>query len=91
MALRETPSQTAGPYVHIGTLPAVAGINAPGYDLGSTMRREGARGEFGGPRRWRRERAMLWTAARWWGGIVQTAGNAPLPVPLSEVKPGQAL
>ncbi|MET3356537.1 UNVERIFIED_ORG: protocatechuate 3,4-dioxygenase alpha subunit [Xanthobacter viscosus] len=24
--LKETPSQTAGPYVHIGTLPAVAGL-----------------------------------------------------------------
>ena len=26
MALRETPSQTAGPFVHIGTLPALAGL-----------------------------------------------------------------
>ena len=25
--LKETPSQTAGPYVHIGTLPAVAGLD----------------------------------------------------------------
>jgi protocatechuate 3,4-dioxygenase, alpha subunit len=25
--LNETPSQTAGPYVHIGTLPSVAGLN----------------------------------------------------------------
>jgi len=26
MALKETPSQTAGPFVHIGTLPAIAGV-----------------------------------------------------------------
>jgi protocatechuate 3,4-dioxygenase alpha subunit len=25
--LKETPSQTAGPYVHIGTLPAFAGLS----------------------------------------------------------------
>lgn len=25
-ALRETPSQTAGPFIHIGTLPALAGL-----------------------------------------------------------------
>jgi len=25
-ALKETPSQTAGPFIHIGTLPAVAGL-----------------------------------------------------------------
>ena len=25
--LKETPSQTAGPYVHIGTIPAVAGLS----------------------------------------------------------------
>lgn len=30
--LKETPSQTAGPYVHIGTLPAVAGIDVPSHD-----------------------------------------------------------
>jgi protocatechuate 3,4-dioxygenase alpha subunit len=26
--LKETPSQTAGPFVHIGTLPAIAGLKA---------------------------------------------------------------
>lgn len=30
--LKETPSQTAGPYVHIGTLPSVAGIDVPSHD-----------------------------------------------------------
>ena len=29
--LMETPSQTAGPYVHIGTLPSVAGIDVPSH------------------------------------------------------------
>lgn len=29
--LKETPSQTAGPYVHIGTLPAAAGIDVPSH------------------------------------------------------------
>lgn len=28
MALKETPSQTAGPFVHIGTLPALAGLKS---------------------------------------------------------------
>ena len=34
MALKETPSQTAGPFVHIGTMPAVAGLKTkhPGPD-----------------------------------------------------------
>ena len=27
MRLKETPSQTGGPYIHIGMLPAVAGLN----------------------------------------------------------------
>ena len=43
--MRETPSQTAGPYVHIGTWPAAAGIEADGYDLGRLMREDGAQGE----------------------------------------------
>jgi protocatechuate 3,4-dioxygenase alpha subunit len=43
--LRELPSQTAGPYVHIGLLPAVAGIPfEPERDWG-TMVRPGVRGE----------------------------------------------
>lgn len=43
--LRELPSQTAGPYVHIGLLPAVAGIPfEPERDWG-TMVGPGVRGE----------------------------------------------
>jgi protocatechuate 3,4-dioxygenase, alpha subunit len=34
--LKETPSQTAGPYVHIGMTPSLEGITGPGIrDLGS--------------------------------------------------------
>lgn len=50
--LKETPSQTGGPYVHIGTLPAVAGLPvrtqenlavlAPGGAPGERIRIEGA-------------------------------------------------
>ena len=43
--LRETPSQTAGPYVHIGCIPSFAGL--PGVypeDLGQSPIREGAKG-----------------------------------------------
>jgi protocatechuate 3,4-dioxygenase alpha subunit len=44
--LKETPSQTAGPYVHIGTAPNALGISGiyPA-DLGASPIREGARGE----------------------------------------------
>jgi len=43
--LRELPSQTAGPYVHIGLLPAVAGIPfEPDRDW-SVLVRAGVRGE----------------------------------------------
>lgn len=44
--LAETPSQTAGPYVHIGLTPAFIGIAGP-YpgDLGRSPVRDGARGE----------------------------------------------
>lgn len=35
--LRESPSQTAGPYVHIGCTPNVAGIKIYGGDLGAVM------------------------------------------------------
>ena len=28
-SLKETPSQTAGPYVHIGLMPQVAGLAVP--------------------------------------------------------------
>lgn len=44
--LKETPSQTAGPYVHIGLTPNALGI--PGIypeDLGRSPIREGAKGE----------------------------------------------
>ena len=44
--LVETPSQTAGPYVHIGCMPTYAG-NAGAYDLeiGESPIAEGAKGE----------------------------------------------
>lgn len=39
MALKECPSQTAGPYVHIGCVPSAAGLEARhmGDELGQTM------------------------------------------------------
>ena len=44
--LKESPSQTAGPYVHIGATPDHAGIGGVyDGDLGAIMRGEGARGE----------------------------------------------
>lgn len=44
--LKETPSQTPGPYVHIGCVPAFTGIQGVYLqDLGSSPLREGARGE----------------------------------------------
>jgi len=44
--LQETPSQTAGPYVHIGCTPEFAGISGVyPQDLGSQMLRDGVRGE----------------------------------------------
>lgn len=44
--LRETPSQTAGPYVHIGCLPFFTGITSiyP-EDLGRSPIRDGAKGQ----------------------------------------------
>ena len=36
--LKETPSQTAGPYLHIGLMPTFVGIRRPhAGDLGSRM------------------------------------------------------
>ncbi len=35
--LRETPSQTAGPYVHIGLIPAQAGLDIFGHALGDRL------------------------------------------------------
>jgi protocatechuate 3,4-dioxygenase alpha subunit len=45
--LRETPSQTAGPYVHLGCLPILAGLGSiyP-EDLGRSPIAPGARGEL---------------------------------------------
>lgn len=43
--LHETPSQTAGPYVHIGCIPSFAGLGGIyGEDLGLSPITEGARG-----------------------------------------------
>ena len=44
--LKETPSQTAGPYVHIGCVPNFGGISGVyPEDLGAVMRKDGAKGE----------------------------------------------
>lgn len=43
--LKESPSQTAGPYVHIGCTPNFAGIKAYGGDLGATMKTGAVRGQ----------------------------------------------
>jgi protocatechuate 3,4-dioxygenase, alpha subunit len=45
MALKETPSQTAGPFVHIGMLPAMAGLETGGADHPNVLAREGTLGE----------------------------------------------
>lgn len=44
--IKESASQTAGPYVHIGLVPNWVGINAyGGVDLGANMVQAGAKGE----------------------------------------------
>jgi protocatechuate 3,4-dioxygenase alpha subunit len=43
--LRQTPAQTAGPYVHIGCAPAHAGLDGPFPDLGRVMLSPQAKGE----------------------------------------------
>jgi protocatechuate 3,4-dioxygenase alpha subunit len=43
--LKETPSQTAGPYVHIGMTPNFAGITGVFADLGTTMLDKKTKGE----------------------------------------------
>ncbi|MEL6617971.1 MAG: protocatechuate 3,4-dioxygenase subunit alpha [Pseudomonadota bacterium] len=44
--LKESPSQTAGPYVHIGCVPNFSGITGVyDIDLGSTLLRDGVNGE----------------------------------------------
>ena len=45
MALKETPSQTAGPFVHIGLLPAVAGLKTRHPGPGNVLAREESPGE----------------------------------------------
>lgn len=43
--LRESPSQTAGPYVHIGCTPNFTGITIYGGDLGAVMKTGPVQGE----------------------------------------------
>jgi len=43
--LKETPSQTAGPYVHIGCTPNFTGIDIFGGDLGVSMKPGPVKGE----------------------------------------------
>ncbi|MEM7545562.1 MAG: protocatechuate 3,4-dioxygenase subunit alpha [Pseudomonadota bacterium] len=43
--LRESPSQTAGPYVHIGCTPAFTGITTYEGDLGASMKTGPVKGE----------------------------------------------
>jgi protocatechuate 3,4-dioxygenase, alpha subunit len=43
--LRESPSQTAGPYVHIGCTPNFTGIDIYGGDLGTAMKTGPVQGE----------------------------------------------
>jgi protocatechuate 3,4-dioxygenase alpha subunit len=43
--LKESPSQTAGPYVHIGATPNHSGIEIYGGDLGQTLAGPNAKGE----------------------------------------------
>lgn len=43
--LKESPSQTAGPYVHIGCTPNFTGIGIYGGDLGSAMKRGPVKGQ----------------------------------------------
>ena len=42
---KESPSQTAGPYVHIGCTPRFTGINVYPEDLGTTMKRGPVKGQ----------------------------------------------
>jgi protocatechuate 3,4-dioxygenase alpha subunit len=45
MALKETPSQTAGPFVHIGTMPAIAGLKTKHPGSGNVLAHDGTLGE----------------------------------------------
>ncbi|QPH53645.1 protocatechuate 3,4-dioxygenase subunit alpha [Pontivivens ytuae] len=42
---KESASQTAGPYVHIGCVPSFAGLKGRGPDLGAAMVTDATRGE----------------------------------------------
>ncbi|WP_106745934.1 protocatechuate 3,4-dioxygenase subunit alpha [Yoonia maritima] len=43
--LKESPSQTAGPYVHIGCTPKFTGIDIYGEDLGASMKTGPVKGQ----------------------------------------------
>ena len=45
MALKETPSQTAGPFVHIGTMPAIAGLRTGDPERQNILAGDGTLGE----------------------------------------------
>jgi protocatechuate 3,4-dioxygenase, alpha subunit len=45
MALKETPAQTAGPFVHIGTLPALAGLETTAPERQNILAGDGTLGE----------------------------------------------
>jgi protocatechuate 3,4-dioxygenase, alpha subunit len=45
MALKETPSQTAGPFVHIGTMPTIAGLKTQRPASDNILARERTLGE----------------------------------------------
>lgn len=44
-ALKETPSQTAGPFIHIGTLPAMAGLKIRQQEILNDLTNGGHAGE----------------------------------------------
>jgi protocatechuate 3,4-dioxygenase, alpha subunit len=44
-SLKETPSQTAGPFIHIGTLPSVAGLRTQGEEKQNILANGGQHGE----------------------------------------------
>ena len=45
MALKETPSQTAGPFLPIGTMPAIAGLKTNAPERQGILARDGSLGE----------------------------------------------
>ena len=45
MALKETPSQTAGPFVHIGTMPTLAGLKSDQPERQNILVRDGTLGQ----------------------------------------------